>query len=144
MKLLVRNLSRSTTEQELRVLFSEHGSVADCNLVLDQETGKSKGFAFVEMPNEDEAQTAIIALNASSVAKSKIRVKRWFFSPEEVKAWMYPIARSKIDKDTKFSEIPVLIRATGNMPFGEIQKVVAICRDKDIQIYKISLEIVDS
>ncbi len=75
MKLLVRNLSRSTTEQELRVLFSEHGSVADCNLVLDQETGKSKGFAFVEMPNEDEAQTAIIALNASSVAKSKIRVK---------------------------------------------------------------------
>ncbi|MDN3679693.1 RNA-binding protein [Vibrio tapetis subsp. quintayensis] len=75
MKLLVRNLSRSTTEQELRVLFSEHGSVAECTLVLDQETGKSKGFAFVEMPNEDEAQTAIIALNSSSVAKSKIRVK---------------------------------------------------------------------
>lgn len=75
MKLLVRNLSRSTTEQELRVLFTEHGSVAECNLVLDQETGKSKGFAFVEMPNEDEAQTAIIALNFSSVAKSKIRVK---------------------------------------------------------------------
>ena len=51
MKLLVRNLSRSTTEQEIRILFSNHGSVTDCSLVLDQETGKSKGFAFVEMPN---------------------------------------------------------------------------------------------
>ena len=55
MKLLVRNLSRSTTEQEIRILFSAHGAVAQCNLVLDQITGKSKGFAFVEMPNENEA-----------------------------------------------------------------------------------------
>ncbi|SON49803.1 RNA recognition motif domain-containing protein [Vibrio tapetis] len=75
MKLLVRNLSRSTTEQELRVLFSEFGSVADCNLVLDQVTGKSKGFAFVEMPQEDQAAAAIKNLNEASVAKSKIRVK---------------------------------------------------------------------
>ncbi|PRQ63262.1 RNA recognition motif domain-containing protein, partial [Vibrio sp. V01_P9A10T6] len=59
MKLLVRNLSRSTTEQELRVLFSAHGSVAECTLVLDQVTGQSKGFAFVEMPNENEANAAI-------------------------------------------------------------------------------------
>ena len=41
MKLLARNLSRSTTEQDLRVLFSAHGTVTECNLVLDQETGKS-------------------------------------------------------------------------------------------------------
>ncbi|MCS0352846.1 RNA-binding protein [Vibrio ordalii] len=75
MKLLVRNLSRSTTEQELRVLFSAHGSVAECTLVLDQVTGQSKGFAFVEMPNENEANTAISSLNLSDVAKSKIRVK---------------------------------------------------------------------
>jgi len=47
MKLLVRNLSRSTTEQELRILFSAHGSVTECSLVLDQETGNSKGFANV-------------------------------------------------------------------------------------------------
>ncbi|MBF4356282.1 MULTISPECIES: RNA recognition motif domain-containing protein [Vibrio] len=75
MKLLVRNLSRSTTEQELRVLFSAHGSVAECTLVLDQVTGQSKGFAFVEMPNENEANAAISNLNLSDVAKSKIRVK---------------------------------------------------------------------
>ncbi|MCW8832389.1 MAG: RNA-binding protein, partial [Colwellia sp.] len=43
MKLLVRNLSRSTTEQEIRILFSAHGTITECSLVLDQETGKSKG-----------------------------------------------------------------------------------------------------
>ncbi|WP_413112205.1 RNA recognition motif domain-containing protein [Thaumasiovibrio sp. DFM-14] len=75
MKLLVRNLARTTTEQELRVLFSEHGAVTLCNLVLDQETGQSKGFAFVEMPNDDEAKAALKSLNLTSVAKSKIRVK---------------------------------------------------------------------
>ena len=75
MKLLVRNLSRSTTEQEIRILFSTHGSVAECNLVLDQETGKSKGFAFVEMPNEKEAKSAISTLHETRVAKNKIRVK---------------------------------------------------------------------
>ncbi|KLV08326.1 MULTISPECIES: RNA recognition motif domain-containing protein [Photobacterium] len=75
MKLLVRNLSRSTTEQEIRVLFSEHGKVTSCNLVLDQVTGKSKGFAFLEMPNQDEAKAAIAKLNLTSFAKSTIRVK---------------------------------------------------------------------
>lgn len=75
MKLLVRKLSRSTTEQEIRTLFAEHGSVQQCNLVLDQETGLSKGFAFVEMPEEQEAKAAIAALNQSKVNKSSIRVK---------------------------------------------------------------------
>ncbi|WP_261925631.1 RNA recognition motif domain-containing protein, partial [Vibrio aestuarianus] len=74
MKLLVRNLARSTTEHEIRVLFSAHGTVADCDLVLDQTTGQSKGFAFVEMPNVNEARAAISKLNLSEVANSKIRV----------------------------------------------------------------------
>ncbi|MGF1911767.1 RNA-binding protein [Vibrio kasasachensis] len=76
MKLLVRNLARATTEHELRVLFSAQGAVAECTLVLDQETGTSKGFAFVEMPNEDEAKAAIANLNSATIAKQKIRVKR--------------------------------------------------------------------
>mgnify|MGYP000267553130 FL=1 len=75
MKLLVRNLSRSTTEQEIRILFSTHGSVTECSLVLDQVTGKSKGFAFVEMPNESEAKLALSSLHETRVAKNKIRVK---------------------------------------------------------------------
>ena len=75
MKLLVRNLSRTTTEQELRIMFSSHGSVNECNLVLDQATGKSKGFAFIEMPNEAEAKSALSSLHETKVAKNKIRVK---------------------------------------------------------------------
>ncbi|MBF9002739.1 MULTISPECIES: RNA recognition motif domain-containing protein [Vibrio] len=75
MKLLVRNLARTTTEHDIRVLFTEHGKVTHCNLVLDQETGESKGFGFVEMPNEDEAENAVKALNLARVDKSKIRVK---------------------------------------------------------------------
>ena len=75
MKLLVRNLSRSTTEQEIRTLFSTHGSVTECDLVLDQKTGKSKGFAFVVMPNEREAKSAISTLHESRVASNRIRVK---------------------------------------------------------------------
>ena len=75
MKLLVRNLSRSTTEQEIRTLFSAHGTITECSLVLDQETGKSKGFAFVEMPNDDQAQKAISNLHEAMVDKSRIRVK---------------------------------------------------------------------
>jgi len=75
MKLLVRNLSRSTTEQEIRIIFSAHGTVTECNLVLDQKTAKSKGFAFVEMPNESEAKSAINNLHETRIAKNKIRVK---------------------------------------------------------------------
>ncbi len=75
MKLLVRNLARTTTEQEIRALFTAYGTVHECNLVLDQETGLSKGFAFVEMPNSDEAKNACDSLHHTSVAKSKIRVK---------------------------------------------------------------------
>ncbi len=76
MKLLVRNLSRSTTEHEIRVLFSAHGSVTECTLVLDQTTGKSKGFAFVEMPEVKEAKSALTALNYATVDQNKIRVKK--------------------------------------------------------------------
>ena len=75
MKLLVRNLSRTTSEQQIRLLFSEHGSVSQCNLVLDQETAKSKGFAFVEMPNDEEAKQALNSLHETRVDKNKIRVK---------------------------------------------------------------------
>ncbi|MFC3022251.1 RNA recognition motif domain-containing protein [Vibrio zhugei] len=75
MKLLVRNLARTLSEHDVRVLFSEYGDVTHCNLVLDAETGQSKGFGFVEMPDIDDAQRAMNALNMSTVQKSKIRVK---------------------------------------------------------------------
>jgi RNA recognition motif-containing protein len=76
MKLLIRNLARETTEKELNALFSEYGTVQSCNLVLDKETGKSKGFAFVEMPKVGEVKVAIRELNNKVVSGNKIRVKK--------------------------------------------------------------------
>jgi len=75
MKLLVRNLARTTTEAELRALFEPYGTVQSCSLVIDKATGSSKGFGFVEMPKPGEAKAAIKNLNAKDIAGSKIRVK---------------------------------------------------------------------
>ena len=75
MKLLVRNLARTTTEADILALFEAHGTVESCTLVMDAKTGLSKGFGFVEMPNHKEANIAIDALNGQKVDKSKIRVK---------------------------------------------------------------------
>ena len=76
MKLLIRNLARATTEVELRAMFEAHGAVQSCTLVLDKETGSSKGFGFVEMPNQGDAKAAMKTLNGKDVAGSKIRVKK--------------------------------------------------------------------
>jgi len=75
MKLLVRNLARTTTEDELRSLFEQYGQVQSCNLVMDPVSGKSKGFGFVEIPKPAEARTAIRELNQTSLAGNSIRVK---------------------------------------------------------------------
>jgi len=76
MKLLVRNLSRETTESEIESMFEEFGAVQSCNLVLDKETGKSKGFAFVEMPKAGEAKVATKTLNGKEVDGFQLRVKK--------------------------------------------------------------------
>jgi RNA recognition motif-containing protein len=76
MKLIIRNLARSTTEEELKALFQEYGTVQSCDLVSDKATGGSKGFAFVEMPKPGEAKAAMKKLNNMTVASNKIRVKR--------------------------------------------------------------------
>jgi len=76
MKLLVRNLAKATTEAKLLSLFKEHGNIQSCNLVLDKETGASKGFAFIEMPKVGEAKAAIKQLNGYKLAGNIIRVKK--------------------------------------------------------------------
>ncbi len=58
MQLLVRNLARTTTEQEIRELFEAHGTATECTLVLDKATGTSKGFGLVEMPDAQQAKLA--------------------------------------------------------------------------------------
>lgn len=76
MKLLVRNLDRSTTEKALSELFQTCGKVQSCDLVIDKDSGLSKGFGFVEMPKVGDAKKAIKLLNNTAVGNSKIRVKK--------------------------------------------------------------------
>ena len=76
MKLMILNLARITTKEEIIALFEEYGAVQSCDLVLDKSTGGSKGFAFVEMPKPGEAKAAMKNLNNMTVASNKIRVKR--------------------------------------------------------------------
>ena len=76
MKLLVRNIARSTTEDELNALFSQFGTVQSCNLVMDKDTGKSKGFGFIEMPKLGDAKAAMKSINGKEIAGNKLRVKK--------------------------------------------------------------------
>jgi RNA recognition motif-containing protein len=75
MNLFVAKLSSSTTGDDLQELFSAHGEVTSAKVIMDRETGNSKGFGFVEMPNDDEAKAAIEALNDSDVNGKPIVVK---------------------------------------------------------------------
>ena len=66
-KLYVGNLSYQMTDQQLHELFSESGNVASAQVVTDRYTGEARGFGFVEMATEDEAQQAIAAINGRNV-----------------------------------------------------------------------------
>ena len=65
--LYVGNLPHSTTEEELRNIFEAHGAVEKITLVTDRDTGRSRGFGFVEMTNASEADKAIAALNGTDL-----------------------------------------------------------------------------
>ena len=73
-KLYVGNLSYSTTSEDLQQLCSEHGSVVSAQVIMDRESGRSKGFGFVEMGTDEEAQAAISALNGRAVGGRNLRV----------------------------------------------------------------------
>ncbi len=67
MNIYVGNLSWNLKDQDLLNLFSAHGEVTTAKIINDKFTGRSKGFGFVEMPNDDQAQAAIAALNGTAV-----------------------------------------------------------------------------
>ena len=72
--LYVGNLPHSTTEPQLRNLFEVHGTVERVNIVMDKETGRSKGFAFVEMTEASDADKACLALSGSDLGGCALRV----------------------------------------------------------------------
>jgi len=73
-KLYVGNLSYSTTEEELRELFAQAGNVASVAVIKDRDTGQSKGFGFIEMTTQAEAQTAISKFNSYKMGERALTV----------------------------------------------------------------------
>ena len=73
-KVYVGNMPFSATEDDLRSLFERHGSVASVNVIMDRETGRPRGFAFVEMEDASAADDAIRALDGSDMGGRSLRV----------------------------------------------------------------------
>lgn len=74
LKLYVGNLPYSATEEELRMLFEQAGTVTSVNIVTDRHSGRSRGFGFVEMSTQAEAEEAIKLLNSASMGGRELRV----------------------------------------------------------------------
>ena len=82
MNIYVGNLSWNLKDQDLSNLFATHGEVSSAKIVTDKFTNRSKGFGFVEMPNDEQAQAAITALNGSEVDGRNIVVNESRPKPE--------------------------------------------------------------
>ncbi len=74
MNIYVGNLSYSTSEEDIRTAFSQFGAVDSANVIMDRDTGRSKGFGFVEMGVDTEGQAAIDALNGKDVDGRSLNV----------------------------------------------------------------------
>jgi RNA recognition motif-containing protein len=74
MKLYVGNLPFTTSESELRDMFAAHGDVTSASLVMDRETGRPRGFGFVEFASDDQARAAIEALNGANLGGRNLTV----------------------------------------------------------------------
>ena len=82
-RLYVGNLPFDTTEDQLHEMFSAHGQITQVKLVTDQETGRSRGFGFVEMSTEQEAQIAIDKMNKAKVGDRELTVNEARPRPEK-------------------------------------------------------------
>ena len=76
MNIYVGQLPYSVTEPDLNELFSEFGEIESVNLIMDRYSGRSKGFGFIDMPNNSEADTAIKALNKSMLKGREVKVNQ--------------------------------------------------------------------
>lgn len=93
MNLYVSNLGNQVGEDELTKIFSEHGTVASAKIVMDSFSGGSRGFAFVEMPDDAEGQKAIDTLNNSDFQDRKLSVQ--VARPREERKGSYPARRKE-------------------------------------------------
>ena len=76
MKIFVAKLAFKTTSEDLRTLFEQFGEVSECKVIMDHETGRSKCYGFVEMPNEAEAYKAIVETDETVFMGNVLQVKK--------------------------------------------------------------------
>ncbi len=76
MKIFVAKLAFKTTTEDLRALFEQYGEVESCRVIMDHETGRSKCYGFVEMPNENEAYKAIVETDETVFMGNELQVKK--------------------------------------------------------------------
>lgn len=74
MNIYIGNLPYSISEEELRDLFAAHGEVSSANIIMDRDSGRSKGFGFIEMPDNAHGEAAINAINQTDVQGRSVRV----------------------------------------------------------------------
>jgi RNA recognition motif-containing protein len=82
LRIYVGNISYQMTEDDLRQAFEQHGQVEDVAIIRDRDTSRSKGFAFVEMPANEEAEAAIAALNGKDIEGRSVTVSEARPRPE--------------------------------------------------------------
>ena len=76
MKIFVAKLAFKTTTEDLRALFEQFGTVESCKVIMDHETGRSKCYGFVEMPNDNEAYKAIVETDETVFMGNELQVKK--------------------------------------------------------------------
>ena len=86
MKIYAGNLAEATTDTDLTTAFAAHGKVERARIVTDKDSGKPKGFGFVEMLNDTEANAAITGLNGTQLGGNEIKVNEAKPRPEDAKA----------------------------------------------------------
>lgn len=82
MKIYVGNLSYSTNDDSLRDAFAAHGEIEEASVVTDRETGRSRGFGFVRMPNDEEGRAAVAAMNGAELDGRTLNVEEARPKPE--------------------------------------------------------------
>ena len=88
MNIYVSNLGFNVSDEDLKTLFAKHGEVSSAKVIMDNFSGQSRGFAFVEMPNDSQGQQAIDQLNNSEVGNRTISVQ--VARPKEERKGSYP------------------------------------------------------
>ncbi len=132
MKLLIRNLDRETKVEDLKRHFEQHGSVQSCTIVMDDETGKSKGFGFATMPKPGEANAAMKSLNGKKIDGQVIRVKKASNKPVVKKAPKQRHANDPMHGMTLEKLLNQLVEEYGFEELGKHIKIKCFTSDPSI------------